>query len=198
MVTQNASEKRQARHDRGVQRAGRAGLGELPPLLYVDWAYVHAEALLEAQIQGRELRGPAPASPGSRPGLPASTSSTYTSRERYAVCPGRADQQHWQSTAEGKTGKVAYRMEWKPWLSARPARFDDRCLGKEQTHRTIAVGQCIRSCRLAAGRWRPKPSRRTCTATQRHRGHAKRVGPGIRTARAALSRPGQGATPELT
>jgi len=138
MVTQNASESDKPGMTEVFDEQAEQGL-EAPPVLYVDGAYVHAEALHEAQTQGRELRGPAPASPDRGQGFPVDQFDVHV-EERYAVCPAGQTSSNCSRLQEEKTGKVAYRMEWnRAVCQACPLR--GQCLGKQQTHRTIAVGQ---------------------------------------------------------
>lgn len=138
MATQNASESDKPGMIQVFSEQAEQGL-EPPPVLYVDGAYVHTEALLEAQTQGRELRGPAPASPDRGKGFPVDQFDVQV-EQRCAICPAGQTSRNCSRLQEEKTGKVAYRIEWNQAVcQACPIRR--QCLSDQHTHRTIAVGQ---------------------------------------------------------
>jgi len=138
MVTQNASESDKAGMAQVLTEQSQRGL-EPPRALYVDGAYVYAEALQEAQANGRELRGPAPASPDRGKGFPVDRFDVQV-EERRAVCPAGQGSTNCSRLQEKETGKVAYRIEWnKTVCQACPLRGE--CLSGEQSHRTILVGE---------------------------------------------------------
>ena len=119
-----------------LQEQKDSGL-ELPTELFVDSGYVSAGAMQEAVNQGWELVGPPLAAPG-REGFTAE-SFTVEVENRLAVCPqGHASSQC--SRLEVKeTGEVNYRFEWGRSCHDCPLR--ERCVGKNQTHRTLVVGE---------------------------------------------------------
>jgi hypothetical protein len=105
---------------------------------YVDAAYVSGEKLAQAQAEGREIIGPAIGAP-TRPGRFSVEDFQVSVEQCQAVCPaGKTSTQHsrWE---EGGSDKVFYRFEFTTRCQDCPMR--QRCLGKDQTHRTIAVGQ---------------------------------------------------------
>ena len=96
LVTQNApaSDKPGMAEVAGEQER----MGVPPPsVLYVDGAYVSAEALKVAGEEGRELRGPAPASPDRGKVFTPEAFDVHV-EERYAVCPGD------QRSSSGRVG----------------------------------------------------------------------------------------------
>ena len=109
-----------------------------PKELYVDGAYVSAERLVQAKAEGREIIGPAQASP-RREGCFSVDEFQVHVEERKAICPAGKESTQCSRLEEEKTGKVHYRIEWSTHCHNCPLR--DRCVGKGQTHRTIWVGE---------------------------------------------------------
>ena len=63
------------------------------------------------------------------------------SREkRSAVCPAGLSSTNCSRLENGKTGAVTYRFEWNRSL-CEPCERRKQCLGKEQRHRTLVVGE---------------------------------------------------------
>ena len=120
--------------------AEQASLGVAPPpALYVDGAYVSGPALKEAHDQGRELRGPAPASP-DRGKVFTAEAFTVAIATRSAVCPAGQANTQCSRLEEAKTGKVSYRFEWNAALcGACPPR--PQCVSVTLAHRTLVVGE---------------------------------------------------------
>jgi transposase len=117
----------------------QAAMGlEKPHAWYVDGAYVSAERLAQAQAQGRELIGPAQASP-KREGRFSVEDFQISVEERRAICPAGNENTQCSRLEEEGTGKVSYRFEFSTHCHACPLR--DQCLGKGQRHRTVVVGQ---------------------------------------------------------
>ena len=112
---------------------------EPPDTLYVDGGYVCSEALREAQEQGRELRGPAPASPDRGKVFTVEAFDVQV-EERYAVCPAGKRSSNCSSLEENSTGKVSYRIEWNNAMCGSCPQHD-QCISSGQEHRTIAVGE---------------------------------------------------------
>lgn len=111
---------------------------EAPAALYVDGAYVSSEALKEACDAGRELRGPAPASPDRGKVFTVEAFDVHV-EERYAVCPGAQRSSNCSRLEEQRTGKVVYRIEWSHTVcGACPLRLS--CVSAGQQHRTFVVG----------------------------------------------------------
>ena len=92
----------------------------------------------DAQAQGRELRGPAPASP-DRGKVFTVEAFTVQLEERYAVCPSQQRSSHCSRLEEQATGKVNYRLEWNQQVCA-ACPLLAQCVSPGQRHRTIVVG----------------------------------------------------------
>src|SRR5204862_5751133 len=59
--------------------------------------------------------------------------------ERRAACPAGKVSTQCSRLEEESTGKVSYRFEWSTQCHDCPLR--NQCLGKEQRHRTLVVGE---------------------------------------------------------
>ena len=138
IVTQNAPASDKA----GMAQVGveqRAMGLETPSALYVDGAYVSSEALKDARDEGRELRGPAPASPDRGKVFTVEAFDVHV-EERYALCPGGQRSSNCSRLEEQTSGKVVYRIEWsKTVCGACPLRA--QCVSAGQDHRTFVVGE---------------------------------------------------------
>jgi transposase len=138
LVTQDATDSDKAGlvEVSGQQREN--GL-DAPSALYVDGSYVSSEALKNALDEGRELRGPAPASPDRGKVFTVEAFDVHV-EERYATCPGGKCSSNCSHLEEQATGKVSYRIEWSnPVCAACPLRVE--CVSAGQTHRTLVVGE---------------------------------------------------------
>lgn len=137
IVTQNAPASDKA----GMAQVAceQKGMGlEAPSSLYVDGAYVSSEALKTACDEGRELRGPAPASPDRGKVFTAEAFDVQV-EERYAVCPNGQRSSNSSRLEQQSTGKVVIRIEWsKTVCGACPLRA--QCVSVGQHHRTLVVG----------------------------------------------------------
>ena len=111
---------------------------EKPSAWYVDGAYVSAERLAQAQSQGRELIGPAQPSP-KKEGRFSVEDFQLNVEERKGLCPAGKENTQCSRLEEEGTAKVSYRFEWSTHCHDCPLR--EQCLGKEQRHRTVVVGQ---------------------------------------------------------
>lgn len=137
VVTQNAPASDKAGMADVAKEQQRMGL-EPPATLYVDGAYVSSGAIKNANDEGRELRGPAPASPDRGRVFTIEAFGVHV-EERYAVCPARQRSSNCSRLEEQSTGKVVYRIEWsKTVCSACPLRA--QCVSAGQDHRTFVVG----------------------------------------------------------
>jgi len=122
-----------------LMEAEQAVMGlEKPPVQYVDGAYVSAQKLVEAQAQGRELIGPA------QPALQKDDRFTAEDfqinvEERKAICPAGKTNTQCSRLEQETSGKVNYRFEFS--TQCHDCALRDRCLGKDQRHRTLVVGQ---------------------------------------------------------
>lgn len=137
IVTQPAYESDEAGARLMDQEQGAMGL-EKPPVQYVDGAYISAQRLVEVEAEGRELIGPA--QPAPRKG------NRYTVEdfdiqveERRAVCPAGKRSTQCSRLEEEATGRVSYRFEFRTHCQG--CAFRRQCVGKEQRHRTIVVGE---------------------------------------------------------
>ena len=116
----------------------KMGLVEPSNEWYLDGAYISAERLAQAQAQGRELIGPAQPSP-KKEGRFSVEDFEVCVEQRQATCPaGRASTQCSRLEIE-QTGKINYRFEFS--TQCHDCALRQSCLGKDQKHRTILVGQ---------------------------------------------------------
>jgi len=119
--------------------AEQAAMGlEKPPVQYVDGAYISAQKLVQVQAEGRELIGPAQPAP-QKDGRFTVEDFQITVEERKAVCPAGKTNTQCSRLEEEAGGKVSYRFEFSTQCHDCPLR--DRCLGKDQRHRTLVVGE---------------------------------------------------------
>jgi hypothetical protein len=137
IVTHPAYESDEVGAEKMEQEQAQMGL-EKPPVEYVDGAYVSAQRLVEAQAQGRELIGPAQPAP-RKEGRFSVEDFQIRVEERRAICPAGKENTQCSRLAEEATGKVVYRFEFSTQCHECPLR--EQCLGKEQRHRTLVVGE---------------------------------------------------------
>jgi transposase len=111
-----------------------------PPVQYVDAAYVSARKLVEAAAQGRELIGPALASPHNNDGRFIPEQFNVTVEQRKAFCPAGQENTQCSRLEEQATGKVSYRFEWSSSACGHcPLR--QQCVKTGHPHRTLTVGE---------------------------------------------------------
>jgi transposase len=135
VVTQPAISSEDAGLEKVEQEQAAMGMDKAQEL-YVDAGYVTAEKLVQAQAEGRELIGPAQGSPKRDQRFP-SEDFTIDISQRKAICP--AGQENTQCSRLPDRGRITYRFEWRNRLCA-ACLLRERCLGKEQKHRTLLVG----------------------------------------------------------
>jgi len=136
VATQPASASDEAGAEQMEQEQAAMGLDQ-PTELYVDGAYVSGQKLAQAQAQGRQLIGPAQAPP-QRDGRFSSEDFQIEVQQRRAICPaGKPSARCGRLEEQG--AKVNYRFEWTDHCQSCPMRA--RCVGKDQPHRTLLVGQ---------------------------------------------------------
>lgn len=137
MVTQPASASDDAGLPLVEQEQAEMGL-EKASQLFVDGAYVSAERLAQAQSEGREIVGPAQPAPRTE-GRFSVEDFQIDVEERKAICPAGKGNTQCSRLEEQSTGKVMFRFEWSTHCHDCPLR--GQCLGKDQRHRTVVVGQ---------------------------------------------------------
>jgi len=137
VVTQPATGSDDAGLPLVEQEQTKLGL-EQPSEWYLDGAYISAERLAQAQVEGRELIGPAQPAP-KKDGRFSVEDFDISVEERRAVCPAGQTSTQCSRLEEGATDKVTYRFEFTTHCHNCPLR--EQCVGKDQRHRTITVGQ---------------------------------------------------------
>ncbi len=138
IVTQNATASDKAGMVNVFSEQREQGL-DAPSSLYVDGAYVSSEALKDARDEGRELRGPAPASPDRGKVFTVEAFDVHV-EERYAMCPGSQRSSNCSRLEEQATGKVVYRIEWSNTVCG-VCPLGAQCISEGQNHRTFVVGE---------------------------------------------------------
>jgi transposase len=137
IVTHLACQSDEAGARKMEQEQAQMGL-EKPLVQYVDGAYVSAQLLVQAQAEGREIIGPAPPAP-HKDGRFSVEDFQINVEERKAICPAGRTNTQCSRLEEEDGGKVSYRFEFSTQCHDCPLR--ERCLGKDQRHRTIRVGE---------------------------------------------------------
>ena len=139
IVTHAARESDEAGAEKTEQEQQAMGLDK-PTVQYVDAAYISTQELRQAAAEGRELIGPAPAAGGKNGGCFGSERFDVRVEERQAVCPGGHPNTQCGRLVEQATGRASFRFEWKDALCG-PCALRLQCIKKEQSHRTLAVGE---------------------------------------------------------
>lgn len=137
MVTQNAPASDKAGMAQALAEQQAMGL-DAPATLYVDGAYVSSDAMHQAKTEGRELRGPAPASPDRGKVFTIEAFDVHV-EERYAVCPAGQRSSNCSRLEAQSTGKVDFRIEWSKAVCL-TCPLQTQCVSVGQRHRTIVVG----------------------------------------------------------
>src|SRR5947208_160743 len=137
IVTHMACESDEAGALKMEQEQAEMGLDK-PPVQYVDGAYVSAQKLVEAQAEGREIIGPAQPAP-HKDGRFSVEDFQINVEERTAICPAGKTNTQCSRLEEEDTGKVSFRFEFSTQCHDCPLR--GKCLGKDQRHRTVVVGE---------------------------------------------------------
>ena len=138
IVTQDASDSDKPGLTQVLSEQADMGL-EAPSSLYVDGAYVCSQTLQQAQVEGRQLRGPAPASPDRGKVFTVEAFQVQV-EERFALCPAGQRSSNVSRLEEKKTGQVDYRIEWKP-ATCGTCSLREQCVSSGQNHRTLVVGE---------------------------------------------------------
>lgn len=137
IVTHRAYESDEVGAEQMEQEQAAMGM-EKPPVQFVDGAYVSAQKLVQAHAEGRELLGPAQPAP-QKDGRFTVEDFQINVEERTAICPARKTNTQCSRLVEEATGKVSYRYEFSTQCHDCPLR--GQCLGKDQRHRTLVVGE---------------------------------------------------------
>ena len=137
IVTHPAYESDEAGESKMEQEQAQMGL-EKPLVQYVDSAYVSAQKLAQAQVEGREIIGPAPPSPQHQ-GRFTAADFQINVEQRQAICPAGKANTQCSRLLEESTGKVSYRFEFSTQCHDCPLRA--QCVGKGQRHRSLVVGE---------------------------------------------------------
>lgn len=138
IITQDATASDKAGMAEVLEEQRNMGL-DAPSSLYVDGAYISSEALQDAKIDGRELRGPAPASPDRGKVFTVEAFDVQV-EERFAVCPAGQRSNNCSRLEVQSTGKVDFRIEWSNKVCA-VCPLQEQCVSVGQNHRTIVVGK---------------------------------------------------------
>jgi hypothetical protein len=137
IVTQQGHQSDEAGEIKMDEDQGAMGM-EKPPVRYVDGAYVSAQKLVQAQAEGRQIIGPAQPAP-QKDGRFTVDDFQINVEERKATCPAGRTNTQCSRLVEEATGKVDYRFEFSTQCHDCPLR--DKCLGQDQRHRTLVVGE---------------------------------------------------------
>jgi len=105
---------------------------------HVDGAYVSGKKLTQVQAEGRELIGTAQPAP-QKDGRFTTEDFQVKVEERTAVCPAGKTSTQCSRLEEEAAGKVNFRFEFS--THCHDCLLGGTCLGKDQKHRTIVVGE---------------------------------------------------------
>ena len=139
MVTHAARESDEEGARKMEQEQQALGLDK-PPVQYVDAAYISTQKLVEAAAEGRELIGPALASPHHNEGRFTPEQFQVNVEPRKAVCPAGQENTQCSRLEEQATGKVSYRFEWNS-STCGPCPLRQQCIKADHAHRTLTVGE---------------------------------------------------------
>jgi hypothetical protein len=106
--------------------------------VYVDAAYVSDDTLAEAQAEGRELVGPARASPKPQGCFP-SDQFDVDIKNRKAVCPAGRTSTQCSRLENQQTTEVQYRFEWASLCDRCP--LQKQCTQSKSGRRMLVVGE---------------------------------------------------------
>ena len=113
---------------------------EKPRVEYVDAAYISSQKLADAAAQGRELIGPASATPNNNDGRFTSEAFQVSVEKRSATCPAGHQNSQCSSLEEKATGRLSYRFEWKT-SDCGACALRAQCIKAGHKHRTLVVGE---------------------------------------------------------
>ncbi|MFH1246579.1 MAG: transposase, partial [Candidatus Liptonbacteria bacterium] len=136
IVTQNATESDKAGMTKVFKEQEQLGLAK-PETLYADGGYVAGPSMAKAIAEGRELMGPAPASPDR--GVYTADAFQVNVEQRHAVCPTGKTSTQCARLMEGKTGAITYRFEWCGLCQS--CAVKEACLHKGERDRMLRVNE---------------------------------------------------------
>jgi Transposase DDE domain/Transposase domain (DUF772) len=137
VVTQRATESDDPGLEATLARQEELGL-ERPSELYVDGAYISANAITQARAEGWDLLGPAQPPPTNQARVYQIDAFEVSITERKALCPQGKISTECSKLTEGGSGKVTYRFEFG--RQCRNCLVKSRCVPQGQPHRMIRVG----------------------------------------------------------
>jgi hypothetical protein len=139
VVTQRASESDDPGLELTLEKQKQMAL-ERPSEMYVDGAYISANAITQAREEGWELLGPAQPSPGppKQPELYRIEAFDVNIEQRKAACPQGKISTECSKLTERGSGKVTYRFEFG--RQCRNCIVKHLCVPEGQPHRMIRVG----------------------------------------------------------
>jgi hypothetical protein len=139
VVTQRASESDDPGLELTLEKQKQMAL-ERPSEMYVDGAYISANAITQAREEGWELMGPAQPSPAppKQPELYRIEAFDVNIEQRKAVCPQGKISTECSKLTERDSGKVTYRFEFG--RQCRNCVVKHLCVPEGQPHRMIRVG----------------------------------------------------------
>jgi transposase len=139
VVTQRASQSDDPGLELTLEKQKQMGM-ERPSEMYVDGAYISANAISQAREEGWELMGPAQPSPAppKQPELYRIEAFDVNIEQRKAVCPQGKISTECSKLTERDSGKVTYRFEFG--RQCRNCIVKHLCVPEGQPHRMIRVG----------------------------------------------------------
>ena len=139
VVTQRASQSDDPGLELTLEKQKQMGM-ERPSEMYVDGAYISANAITQAREEGWELMGPAQPSPAppKQPELYRIEAFDVNIEQRKAVCPQGKISTECSKLTERDSGKVTYRFEFG--RQCRNCIVKHLCVPEGQPHRMIRVG----------------------------------------------------------
>jgi len=135
--TQMAPHSDEAGMQQVLEEQAKSGM-EKPSELFVDSAYVSAQAIIDARKDGCDLAGPAQ-EPGSKNKTFKSDAFDVDVENRRAVCPAGKTSSNCSRLQEKSSGKVSFRFEWGSQCVA--CLLKDQCVSPGQDHRTLCVSE---------------------------------------------------------
>ena len=139
IAIQKAHHSDEAGQQQMAQEQAAMGL-QPPPVKYVDGAYISAAGLAAAAAQGMELVGPAQAGKKRDEDAFSVEDFKVDVEQKQAICPAGKPSDQCSRLAGEKADQIQFRFEWNA-STCRDCPLRARCLGKEQNHKTLVVGE---------------------------------------------------------